>query len=135
MSAISAFSVGNGPSPTRVVYAFITPTTRSIRCGGTPEPVQAPPAVVFDEVTNGYVPWSMSRNVPCAPSNKISLPRRLADHEVVSDFNAELAEALNFRDQSHRINHHAIADDAELVLAQDARRHEMQDVFLRPDEN
>ena len=43
-----------------------------MRCGGTPEPVQAPPLVVFDEVTNGYVPWSMSRNVPCAPSNKIS---------------------------------------------------------------
>ncbi len=41
------------PSPTRVVYAFITPTTRSIRCGGTPVPVQAPPAVVFDEVTYG----------------------------------------------------------------------------------
>src|SRR5205814_4687308 len=38
------------PSPTRVVYAFITPTTRSIRCGGTPVPVHAPPAVVFEEV-------------------------------------------------------------------------------------
>src|ERR1700739_3029268 len=46
-------SVGNGPSPTRVVYAFIAPTTRSIRVGGTPAPVHAPPAVVFDEVTYG----------------------------------------------------------------------------------
>src|SRR5712671_1733973 len=53
ISAIWAFSVGNGPSPTRVVYAFITPTTRSIRWGGTPEPVHAPPAVVFDDVTYG----------------------------------------------------------------------------------
>jgi hypothetical protein len=35
---------------------FHHPTTRSMRCGGTPEPVQAPPAVVLDEVTNGYVP-------------------------------------------------------------------------------
>ena len=49
-----------------------------MRCGGTPEPVHAPPAVVFDDVTNGYVPWSMSKNVPCAPSNKRSLPRRMA---------------------------------------------------------
>ena len=35
---------------------FITPTTRSMRCGGMPDPVQAPPAVVLEEVTNGYVP-------------------------------------------------------------------------------
>ena len=34
----------------------------------------APPAVVFDEVTNGYVPWSISSNAPCAPSNKILSP-------------------------------------------------------------
>ena len=37
-------------------YPFVTSsntTTRSMRCGGTPEPVQAPPAVVFDDVTNG----------------------------------------------------------------------------------
>src|ERR1017187_6239533 len=48
-----------------------------MRCGGTPEPVQAPPAVVFDDVTKGYVPWSMSRKVPCAPSNKMSAPLRI----------------------------------------------------------
>src|SRR6185295_7781279 len=46
-------SVGNGPSPTRVVYAFTTPITRSIAVGGTPEPVQAPPEVALDEVTYG----------------------------------------------------------------------------------
>ena len=30
-------------------------------------------ATVFDEVTNGYVPWSISSIIPCAPSNKIRL--------------------------------------------------------------
>src|ERR1041384_7629281 len=49
-------SVGNGPSPTRVVYAFTTPSTRPIACGGTPRPVHTPPIDAFDEVTNGYVP-------------------------------------------------------------------------------
>src|SRR5439155_23816167 len=49
-------SVGNGPSPTRVVYAFATPITPSIARGGMPRPVQTPPVVAFDEVTYGYVP-------------------------------------------------------------------------------
>ena len=31
--------------------------------GAMPLPVQAPPAVAFEEVTNGYVPWSTSRRV------------------------------------------------------------------------
>ena len=44
-------SVGKGPLPTRVVYALVTPTTSSIRVGPIPAPVQAPPAVVFEEVT------------------------------------------------------------------------------------
>src|SRR5260370_393719 len=86
IGANCASSVGNAPSPTRVEYAFITPTTRSIRCGGTPVPVQAPPAVVFEEVTYGYVPWSISRNVPCAPSNKICLPRYRPRHVSVCNF-------------------------------------------------
>ncbi len=46
-------SVGMGPAPTLVVYALQTPTTFWTACGGRPHPVQAPPAVVFDEVTNG----------------------------------------------------------------------------------
>ena len=29
--------------------------------------VQAPPATGLDDVTKGYVPWSRSRNVACAP--------------------------------------------------------------------
>ena len=52
-NATNASSVGKAPSPTRVEYAFITPITRSIRCGGTPVPVHAPPAVVLEEVTYG----------------------------------------------------------------------------------
>src|SRR5579862_531533 len=49
----SRSSVGNGPSPTRVVYALTIATTRSMRVGGIPDPVHAPPAVGFDDVTNG----------------------------------------------------------------------------------
>src|SRR5262249_61381925 len=44
-------SVGSGPSPTRVVYAFATPSTRPIAFGGSPRPVQTPPTDAFDEVT------------------------------------------------------------------------------------
>ena len=54
----------------------IAPTTRLIRCGGMPVPAQAPPAVVFELVTNGYVPKSISSIVPCAPSRRISFPSR-----------------------------------------------------------
>src|SRR5207247_5208048 len=61
-------SVGNGPSPTRVVYAFTTPITAPIARGPTPSPVHTPPIDAFDDVTYGYVPWSISSNVPCAPS-------------------------------------------------------------------
>ena len=39
--------------PTRVVYALTTAMTRSMRVGGMPEPVHAPPAVGLDDVTNG----------------------------------------------------------------------------------
>src|SRR5207237_2408410 len=51
-------SVGNGPRPTRVVYALITPTTRSSRRAGTPEPLQTPAGELLELVTYGYVPWS-----------------------------------------------------------------------------
>src|SRR6478735_7573018 len=49
----SKSSVGKGPEPTRVVYAFAMPTMRSRRLGPTPEPVAAPPAVADDDVTKG----------------------------------------------------------------------------------
>src|SRR6202044_250599 len=62
-------SVGNGPEPTRVVYALRIPSTVVIRVGPMPEPTAAPPAVGFDDVTYGYVPWSTSSRVPCEPSS------------------------------------------------------------------
>src|SRR5207247_5189709 len=46
-------SVGSGPSPTRVVYAFTTPITAPMARGPTPRPVHPPPMVAFDDVTYG----------------------------------------------------------------------------------
>ena len=39
--------------------------------GPQPVPVAAADATVLDDVTNGYVPWSTSNKIPCAPSNNI----------------------------------------------------------------
>src|ERR1051325_2917085 len=56
-SPISFFSsVGNGPAPTRVEYAFIPPSTRPTRVFGTPVPGPIPDAMHVDPVTYGYVP-------------------------------------------------------------------------------
>ena len=44
-------SLGKGPPPTRVVYAFKTPIAPSMRLGGTPVPVHAPPEVEFPPET------------------------------------------------------------------------------------
>ena len=49
-----------------------------MRVGPMPMPVAAPDAIGFDEVTNGYVPWSRSSSVACAPSKSTSLPSRSA---------------------------------------------------------
>ena len=49
-------SLGNGPSPTRVTYAFATPSTSSMRFGPIPKLTAAPAAIGLDDVTNGYVP-------------------------------------------------------------------------------
>ena len=46
-------SVGNGPSPTREVYALQTPTTYVTFEGPTPLPIVTPPANGLEEVTNG----------------------------------------------------------------------------------
>src|SRR5690606_39601092 len=75
-------SVGKGPDPTRVVYALKIPKTSFTLLGAIPKPVQAPAAVVVDEVTNGYVPKSISSNDPCAPSARIDFPslRRSEEH-------------------------------------------------------
>ncbi len=42
--------------------------------GPTPEPIVTPPATGFEDVTNGYVPWSISNITPCAPSNNTRRP-------------------------------------------------------------
>src|SRR5215469_18734012 len=49
----SFISVGNGPPPTRVQYALVTPITVPMALGGTPVPVTAPPEVALEEVTKG----------------------------------------------------------------------------------
>ena len=49
-----------------------------MRVGPMPVPVQAAPATGLDEVTNGYVPWSMSSIVPWAPSKSTVCPWRSA---------------------------------------------------------
>ena len=68
----SSSSVGNGPPPTRAcsrpAFAEADHGVDPRRGARPPVPVQAPPEVALDEVTNGYVPWSMSSSVPCAPS-------------------------------------------------------------------
>ena len=52
----SYISVGKGPEPTRVVYAFMMPRTWLKSLGPSPVPADAAPATVFEEVTYGYVP-------------------------------------------------------------------------------
>jgi len=64
----SSNSVGKGPPPTLVVYAFVIPIVVCIAEGGTPKPVQTPPIEVLDEVTNGKVPKSTSNIHAFAPS-------------------------------------------------------------------
>src|SRR3990172_271350 len=60
----SLSSVGKGPLPTLVQYALTTPIISLIAVGGIPSPVQAPPTVGLELVTNGYVPWSKSSKAP-----------------------------------------------------------------------
>jgi hypothetical protein len=56
--------------------------------------------------------------------------RGFADDEVLADLDADLVQAGDFVDEADGVNHHAVADDAEFVFAQDAGRDEVQDVFL-----
>ncbi len=46
-------SVGNGPPPTRVEYAFTTPMTFVIHRPGTPDPLETPTPELLLLVTNG----------------------------------------------------------------------------------
>ena len=58
------------------------PQTSSSEPGPTPAPGPAAPATVFDEVTNGYVPWSMSSRAPWAPSNTTRPPSSSTRHAI-----------------------------------------------------
>ena len=49
----SVSSVGNGPEPTRVVYALAMPSTKPTVEGPTPVPLAAVAATVLLLVTNG----------------------------------------------------------------------------------
>ena len=50
-SGPSSSSVGNGPRPTRVVYALMTPMIRVTCFAGTPEPPQMPDGRLLELVT------------------------------------------------------------------------------------
>jgi hypothetical protein len=58
-----------------------------------------------------------------------------ADNKVVADFDAELAQTFDFFHEVDGINHDAVADDAELVFAENAGWHQVQDVFFFANEN
>ena len=70
----SVSSVGNGPQPTLVQYALKIPKISPTSLGEIPNHVQAPALIVFEDVTKGYEPKSISSIVPCAPSANIFLP-------------------------------------------------------------
>ena len=50
-----------------------------------PPPAAAAPATQFDEVTKGYVPWSMSRSEPCAEEQVLSGAVRVVEAWHVGD--------------------------------------------------
>src|SRR5204862_6935016 len=56
--------------------------------------------------------------------------RSFAQEKVATSFDTEFSQAFDFRHQPDGINHDVIADDARLMLAQDAGRYEVKDVFL-----
>jgi hypothetical protein len=57
--------------------------------------------------------------------------RRFAQDEILRrDLDADFLQADNFLDEADRVNDHAVADDAQFIFAQNARRHEVQDVFF-----
>src|SRR5258708_27090940 len=51
--SLPLISLGNGPPPTRVVYALAIPSTQSSLPGATPAPPTTARAPQFDEVTYG----------------------------------------------------------------------------------
>ncbi len=55
--------------------------------------------------------------------------RALANEEAIQ-VHPKLAQALHLGQQSARVHHHAVADDAGNIRMQDARRHEMKRELL-----
>ena len=53
-----------GPEPTLVQYALKIPNTFPILFGAIPNPEDTPAVIVFDDVTKGYDPKSISNRVP-----------------------------------------------------------------------
>lgn len=53
-----------------------------------------------------------------------------AQEQVAVDLHAQLQEAFDFPDQGKGIDDHAIPDNAHFVITEDARRNEVEDVFL-----
>jgi hypothetical protein len=61
--------------------------------------------------------------------------RGIADEEVFSNLHPAGAESLDLPDEGDRIKNDAVADDAGLRFAEDARGDEVQDVFFALDDN
>ena len=71
-----------------------------MRVGPLPMPVAAPDAIGFDEVTNGYVPWSRSAASPAPPSNSMSFPsseRTVDEQRDVAHVRAQVALQVPYR--------------------------------------
>ena len=72
--------------------------------GLIPVPTQTPPLIVFDEVTYGKVPWSISRSVPCAPSKRIFLLCSTDSYNSIDTSLTYFAMISNFVRQSFNIS-------------------------------
>ncbi len=56
--------------------------------------------------------------------------RAIADEQVLPDLDPDFAQALDFADERDRIDHDAVADDADFAPPQNAGGNEVQDVFF-----
>ena len=54
--------------------------------------------------------------------------RAIAHQKILADFYSELAQVLDLGHQRDRIDHHAVADDADFSAAQNSGRNEMENV-------
>src|SRR3989442_1568724 len=110
-----AASVGSGPLPTRVVYAFTTPRTASIAV-----PHASAPVLVF--ISRPDAP-------PCRPDLVFPLTgaieelvigerqmRALGDVQLVLGTDSACRQRIELGEQLLGIEHHAVADDADRAL-------------------